>query len=45
MSDGSHTPTTPCDGISGGLAFEGEAVTLGPIGDLQPEPPDPCATP
>lgn len=44
MSDGSNgDPTSQCNAISVGLAFDARAVMLGPVAPPQAPPPDPCA--
>ncbi|MFO0616072.1 MAG: hypothetical protein U0414_25990 [Polyangiaceae bacterium] len=43
MADGSNGPGKTCDGISIGLGFEAQAVTLGPVGMKADPPEDKCA--
>lgn len=43
LHDGTQDPTKQCDGISIGLGFDAEVVTLGAIEPVGPPPPDPCA--
>ncbi len=46
MSDGTNgEPAKTCDAISIGLAFEGQAVQLGPVAPPATPAPDPCANP
>lgn len=44
MTDGSNgNPTSYCNAISVGLAFDARAVMLGPVAPPQTPPPHPCA--
>jgi hypothetical protein len=43
LSDGTQDPTKQCDGISIGLGFDAELVTLGAVLPVGNPPPDPCA--
>jgi len=43
MKDGTQNPAVECDGISIGLGFNAELVTLGPVAMPAAPPPDPCA--
>lgn len=45
MKDGTQDPTKPCDGISIGLGFDADVVTLGGIGPVAEPKPNPCDTP
>ena len=45
MSDGTRDPTQTCNGISIGLGFEGEAVTIGDVGPKAPPPATSCSPP
>jgi hypothetical protein len=42
MADGSQDPTKPCDGISIGLGFDAEVVTLGDVAAAAPPKANPC---